>query len=104
MKQITSMAIDSQTVPQETTVVYLNKYYGITPLDRYAKGFITRELFDAGNFIVVVAKHMTNGNTWEIIGKSRTLAECINKARKGFTVYEFDTPVELFKWLVDEKA
>jgi hypothetical protein len=93
MKQITDMAVDGESIPEKVAIV--------SPSSRY-KGFITRARFEGGGFLVISCKGMTNGDTWDSIGRSQSLAECINKLRSAnFCVYEFDTVAELGRWMAE---
>lgn len=101
MKQIVTNAVDSNVPCGPPVFVSKEKYYGIAPpffLSR--KGFICRERYDAGKYNAICRIELTNHNDWEYSNDS--LAALINDLRcENFTVYEFNTPQELFTWLAD---
>lgn len=81
----------------------LTKYYGFVDSDGQ-KGFITRENYDCGKFKVLGRKSLTNGNGYSHFNDD-SLAGCIKKIIEPpskMTVFEFDTPQELFAWLAKE--
>jgi hypothetical protein len=74
-----------------------NKFYGFL-CDGY-KGFITREKYNDGNFIILSITKLTEGNRWPLY-KSNTLFSLINDFSEEYhKVYEFETVKELFNWL-----
>ncbi len=93
-------AVESQCVAQ---VVSNDKYYGIIqPFFTTKKGFICREKYDSGKYNTICSNVLTNHNYWDGY-ENDSLAGLINNLRSGdFTVYEFDTPQELFAWLAEK--
>jgi hypothetical protein len=74
------------------------KYYGV--INKNSKGFIGRKAYCGGEFCVFCAEAVTQGNTWsDYDNKSlkRVVSNLLNT--KTFTIYEFDTYSDLFKWL-----
>lgn len=79
-----------------------DKYYGVinTSNREVVKGFIGRREYEYGEFCVFCSDKLTMGNTWpdyDSKNLTKLISDLINS--KNFTVYEFDTSVELFKWL-----
>ena len=93
-------AVESQGVAQ---VVNPDKYYGIVPpvlIER--RGFISRERYMGGKYNTLCRYGLTNHNHWDGF-ENDSLAGLINQLRRGnCTVYEFDTPQELFAWLAEK--
>lgn len=79
----------------------VEKFYGLESFDR--RGFITRTDFASGDFIVIAARQVTNGNCWPVF-VSKNIVELIeNLINNSFNVFEFDTGKELSLWLAQEK-
>jgi hypothetical protein len=86
---------------QETSLesVHWEKYYGVETNLKIGKGFITREKYMEGDYIVLSRHLITASNGWSYL-YSPSLKALINTCIiERFSVYEFDTPQELFKWL-----
>lgn len=80
------------------------KYYGILNSIGY-KGFILKESFDSSEFKILCINEITRGNSFGIQGKFSfvSLKETIKQAiLSNCSVYEFETPQELFAWLAKE--
>lgn len=99
MKTIVN-AVESPNVAQ---VVSKGKYYGIvSPFSMSKRGFICREKYDSGKYNTICSNCLTNHNYWDEY-ENESLAGLINQLIAGkFTVYEFDTPQELFTWLAEK--
>jgi hypothetical protein len=75
------------------------KCYGVDNIGTYnnEKGFISRKSIGSG-YEVKSSYGLTLGNCYGF--KGNTLADIIeNILNGGFSVYEFDTSQEIFKWL-----
>lgn len=84
--------------PNETS---FNKYYGVEGFGQ--RGFITREQFRRGNYVLRCLKSITQANGWSI-SDAATLEKAINQAlAQNWRVYQFDTYQELGKWLLAER-
>lgn len=93
-------AVESPNVAQ---VVSSDKYYGVvSPISTKRKGFICRERYGSGRYNTICSNALTNHNYWDGY-ENESLAGLINQLKAGnFTVYEFDTPQELFAWLAEK--
>ncbi len=97
------------TLPPQCVTLSFNttvdKFYGIKQrVNDKSKGFIRRETYNAGNFILISAESdLTKGAMWSH-WKSSSLSALITDIvadKLGFDVYEFDTVKELFQWLAE---
>lgn len=84
-----------------------SKYYGVREkFEPYNKGFIARERYERGNFVIRCIDGLTNGNQWSKLNDNgfETLEDVIEWLLKGipFEVYEFDTAQELMRWLAED--
>lgn len=76
-----------------------HKYYGVSP-NNSLKGFITRTKYNDGEFIVVAARELTNGNGWPLIVPNTDGKALISDLLTlDFHVYEFGSFKHLFDWL-----
>ncbi len=91
------------------------KYYGVTK-PGYESGPLKDRAFIAAwsgypepkSFVVINAKRMTAGNTWDAIRQKNSAHNTqsleqyiIELDGLGFKAIEFDTARELFEWLAD---
>lgn len=102
MKKIENTAVNRSMVPEIPHIVSSDKYYGIVPHFTSRKGFICRERYNSGKYNTISSNALTNHNWWNGF-ENESLAGLINELRNaGFTVYEFDTPEEMFAWLAQK--
>jgi hypothetical protein len=75
------------------------KYYGIRRNDNL-RGFVTREKYNDGNFVVICPNGLTYGNRYDYLD-APTLSQCLGRACESpsFEAHEFDTFRELMKWV-----
>lgn len=92
-----------RTIPEQSFTlidqVSEGKYYGV---NINYKSFIQQEGYCSGNFILKSSNKLTIGNYYD--GQTYTGHKTINSLissilSRGYEVYEFDTPEELFAWL-----
>lgn len=82
------------------------KYYGIQDNNKY-KGLIHKNEYTKGNYKAYCRTLITNGNGFLIKCKDPPVTDDLQVFIGAFldsgsyTVYEFDTPQELFKWLAE---
>jgi len=78
-----------------------HQYYGVQ-MKRGGRGFISSTEFDGNTFTIMCPRNITISNRWDNCD-AQTLQMCVERIIvDGFgDVYEFDTPVELFKWVLD---
>lgn len=80
------------------------KYYGIA-IDN-ERGFIARERWVEGRWKLYCSRSITNGNQWYYHDNKALDDSLINCMKflldKRFSVFEFETPQELFTWLVEK--
>jgi hypothetical protein len=82
-------------------------YYGFSFGKR--KGFVTREKYGKGRFVLVAKDGATNGNQWTA-GDNRlnslrgALEFILDTTVVEVAVYEFDNSGELFQWLSAENS
>lgn len=71
-------------------------YYGI--VSGYKKGFICRDKYNKGDFKCYTVC-FNRGDQWP--QNNRNLQNCLtNLIDRGFDVFEFETHIELFQWLI----
>lgn len=76
-----------------------DKYYGVLSPSG-CRGFITREHYHKGLFIVRSASGLTHGNEFQYNGSS--LAELAESMMIScYNIFEFDTWRELFRWMME---
>lgn len=95
MKQVVNT---NQSVVTVKEIDY-HRYYGARDDRTGSICFLTREKYMKGNYVWLAPDAITKGNRW---GKE---CETLQDAAKemigvGYEVYEFNTPVELFEWVV----
>ena len=74
------------------------KYYGILSLYE-GKGFIKQEKFESGPYQGICSNGLTKGNAWGAF-QDTSLPGLFGKIfDRGYSIFEFDSPQELFKWL-----
>lgn len=96
MKNVIISRSATEVITQEASFL---KYYGLSL--RASKGFVVRPAYNQGDFSVVAASNLTNGNGWNY-GTDNSLPRLLETyIRQGFVVYEFATWQELFAWLLD---
>lgn len=82
----------------------LEKSYGVefSPgTNTWQRGWITRTTFDNGDFTVRCVEATTKGNGWNGYD-SYSLDETVQKIlESGEHVVQFDTPEEMFEWVLD---
>lgn len=84
-------------------IVSVDKYYGILTKDSLVVGFITRERFQRGRFIVrCMSKMLTDGNGWFFYRSNDLLTTVKKIVNDGFHIFEFDTAKELFIWMASK--
>ena len=75
-----------------------NKYYGIKAFDGQT-GFISQEGYYTGKYIALCSNTLTHRNAWDLLAKPELSKMIEGLLKRGFEVYEFDTPKELWSWL-----
>lgn len=84
------------------TVLSDEKYYGVLETIRPSKGFLMSKDYRCNNgYRVICRDQVTRGNNFPFLN-SATLEDFKKKVIEDsyiFTVYEFETFQELFKWL-----
>jgi hypothetical protein len=98
MIEITLNTRDIDKIPIDEADIRHGFYYGVRRGDD--RGFVVRQEWDRGDYIVFCADSFTAGNYWSQC-RSHNLRECIRSAAadSGFHVYQFHTPEDLFLWL-----
>lgn len=74
------------------------KYYGFVNKFK-AKGFVTREKYDDGDYTARAVNAITEGNSWTQHSGNTVKEIIVSMLNAGFTVYEFDSGTELMKFL-----
>ena len=73
-------------------------FFGVLHCNKH-KGFIIREEYNAGRYIVSCRDSYQNGNRWTGF-RSTILRDLLRELHQGdFELYAFKTETELFKWL-----
>lgn len=103
MKKI---VLEIKPVIQEVALDKINfnlGYFGVL-VDANSRGFVTREHFNSfSDFTVRCLQDLTGGNGWTQCDSAR-LSDLIAKAlKRGWIVYQFDTPEALMQWIIDGK-
>jgi hypothetical protein len=80
--------------------VSVSRLYGVQIYDR--RGFITRQNYHDGKFVARCQDELTRGNGWDSYD-SVTLTDLIARIikDKDNKVFQFDTPKELFAWMIE---
>tara|TARA_R110000822_G_scaffold68435_6_gene166489 strand:+ start:782 stop:1087 length:306 start_codon:yes stop_codon:yes gene_type:complete len=101
MKQVIAVQVQSDYVNiQDVTDV--DRYYGVQA-DDCQRGFIMKSL-DGGDYRLVSPHRITMGNNWPFVRNS-TLQGLIKAAQvSNQDVFEFDSPVDMFKWVLKSHA
>ena len=100
MKQVIAVQVQSDYVNiQDVTDV--DRYYGVQADDE--RGFIMKQL-DGGDYRLVSPRRITMGNNWPFVRNS-TLQGLIKAMMvSNQDVFEFDSPVDMFKWVLESDA
>jgi hypothetical protein len=77
----------------------LRKYYGV--LIAAEKGFITRDNYERGQFVVRAISFLTKGNGWDDYDSDTLQEVCSQLIFKKNRVYQFDDEFELMAWLAE---
>ena len=80
-----------------STAVSLGKYYGVQ-MDASQRGFVTRERYGKGNFVLRSMVAVTSGNGWNYENSSLPALIAVLLADEN-SVFEFDNAKELLVWL-----
>lgn len=91
-------------IPQKESEVALSAlsnpeslYFGVVISGE--KGLISRREFLSGPYLLLCSKSITKGNNWDFV-KETDLKDLLKKiVEGGDSVYVFNTPNDLFKWL-----
>ena len=75
-----------------------DKYYGVIHKYTSDKGFVSA-LPHNGKFIIFCAIDLTEGSRFSGFVNCVTIQDAVTKAQDNFTIFQFDTYKELFKWL-----
>jgi hypothetical protein len=96
MKQVV-IEVPKNVVAADETID--SRFYGVD--SGSSKGFICRSKYRTGPFTSFCGDNLTNGNTWSLDPEhSNSLQVAIKEyIRRGFSVFEFESYKELFKWL-----
>jgi len=103
MKKVVFDTPKSEIVPVSISKVNVHKFYGVqmTSLEN-GRGFITREQYSKGNYVVRTAEGVSIGKGWTHLAGKSSLHEFISELMNNRTVYEFDTFSELAAWLEEK--
>jgi hypothetical protein len=75
-------------------------YIGFQESESKEKGFITRQWYSNGSFVLMSCKSVTNGNSFGDEEEYDMFYDAVKfLVEKNFIVYKFDTHQELFTWL-----
>jgi hypothetical protein len=90
-----------EKLPENTpTEVDVEKFYGALHHNGREVGFVTREKFDHDEFSLRATNAFTNGNGWDYYD-NKSLSDLINDLiGNKWSVYEFDSFVELMTWVL----
>ena len=78
-----------------------DKYYGMIHKYGGGKGFVSALPYK-GKFIILCAIALTEGNCFSGFENCVTIQDAVTKAQNMFTIFQFDTHKELFKWLAED--
>lgn len=99
MKKVVGNFYDCGIVKVEN--VGIDRWYGVMNSDSSVKGFVTREKYDSGNFVIRCGMALTNGNGWNCYDCCSLNQLIQSLLYHGFSVFEFNDDKELFKWLIE---
>jgi len=85
----------------DPTDVRSDKYYGIIPKEGGDKGFVSASPYQ-GEFTILFVDSLTTGKSFAICESYATLKELCTENQEHFTIFQFDTYKELFKWLAED--
>lgn len=97
MKQVVNATRNVVTVKE----MDYHKYYGAKADRTETVCFLTREKYMEGNYVWLTPDAITKGNRWSGNDEYKS-PEAAAKAAidVGYEIYEFNTPAELFEWVV----
>lgn len=78
-----------------------NNYYGVIQKHRGDKGFVSTSSYK-GRFIILCVDSLTTGNSFAGCESYATLKELCTENQERFTIFQFDSYKELFKWLAED--
>lgn len=101
MKQVMNEIPPATTTLLRDTTIF--KCYGVLHISG-DKGFIHRDDFLEGKFRIRCSHSITGGNQWKdkrwnSASLYSVIKNILNDPNENFTVFEFDSAKELFKWL-----
>ena len=99
MKQVVNEIVPPNVVSVHS--VSPEKYYGVE-FGPYNRGFITNERYYGINYTVRSIDGLTYANGYSNYNYSTLLKLVDIIVSQGDIVYEFDTPKELFTWLMEK--